>query len=166
MKSALNPISYLNRNYAGNAAQPASVELLLTAGNGRKVFHDPHTCFLGNGYYMHDVRVETIQTPRGPLTVQVSEAENAQDHTTTLLMFCYVVDGTQYQTTQQVNTALVWQLLFGDSGRPSYFLRFRQMTPGTDKLRQDELRSFIRAVWTEIAPKVVGADKLQQTVRR
>ena len=84
VKSALNPISYINRYYSGHSGGPALVEMLLTAGNGRKVFHDPHTCFLGSGYDMRDVRVETIQSPMGPLTVQVAEAESVQDHTKTL----------------------------------------------------------------------------------
>lgn len=166
VKEALNPISYINRLYVGGQGTSGHVEFLLTSGNGRKVFHDPHTCFLGSGYYMHDVGVETIQTAVGPLKVQVSEAERNEDHTRTLLMFCYLVDGNQYQTTQQVNTALIWQLLFGDSGRPSYFLRFRQMNLGTDETRREELRTFIKAIWSEIGSKAVGSDKLRQVASR
>lgn len=166
VQEALKPLAYINRIYDGANSGSGQVELLLTAGNGRKVFHDPHTCFLGTGYYMHDMRTETIDTPAGPLKVQVSEAESSADHSRTLLMFCYLVDGNQYQTTQQVNTALVWQLLFGDSGRPSYFLRFRQMTPGTEPVKQEQLKSFIRSVWASIANKAAGTTKTNQLASR
>jgi exosortase len=162
VQEALKPRAYINRIYDGANSGSGQVELLLTAGDGRKSFHDPHTCFLGNGYDMRDVRVETIDTPAGPLKVQVAEAESSTDHSRTLLMFCYIVDGKQYQTTQQMNTALVFQLLFGDSGRPSYFLRFRETAPGTEPAKQEELKSFIRSVWASIATKVVGADKVRQ----
>jgi exosortase len=166
VEEALHPSSYINRIYTGSAAEPGPVELLLTAGNGRKVFHDPHTCFPSGGYDMHDVRVETIDTPAGPVKMQVSELENKIDHSRSLMMFCYLVDGAQYQSTQRMNTALMWQLLFGDSGRPSYFLRFRHMTPGTDSKHQNELKSVIRAVWSAIAPKAAGASNANRVVAK
>lgn len=152
----IHPLAYVNRNYTIGGPNPGEAELLLTAGNGRKVFHDPHGCFLGSGYFMHDTGVEVVDTPRGPLKLQVAEAENVLTRERTLMMFCYVMDGRQLQTTRAVNTALIWQMLFGDSGRPSYFLRFMQKTDGVDEQKREQLRSFIRAVWTQIEPAVAG----------
>lgn len=166
LQEYLKPKAWVDRDYIAAAPRTGFVNLLISAGDGRRVFHDPHTCLLGAGFFLHDVRKETIDTPAGPVTVQVAEAVNANDRTRSLLMFLYVVDGRQIQTTQGVNTAIMWQTLFGGTGRPSYFLRFRQLANGTGEERQEELRSFIRAVWASVAPKVVGTSARTRTVQR
>jgi len=166
LQEYLKPKAWIDRDYVAAKPRTGFVNLLISAGDGRRVFHDPHTCFLGSGYFLHDVRKETLETPAGPVTVQVAEAENARDHTKSLLMFLYVVDGRQIQTTQGVNTAIIWQTLLGGTGRPSYFLRFRQLAPGTGEERLEELRSFIRSVWAAVYPKVVGGATEKQTARR
>lgn len=153
VKSQTNPDAWLDRFYVGPPPAMARINLLISAGSGRKVFHDPHTCFLGNGFFLRDLRVETVQTPAGPVTAQLAEVEDAK-HNKSLMMFLYVVDGQQIQTTQGVNIALMWQTIFGDSGRPSYFLRFRHMLDGTGPDRLEELHGFVREVWGAIGPKV------------
>ncbi len=153
VKSAINPAAWLDRDYV-KLGVGSRVNLLLSAGNGRKVFHDPHTCFLGTGYYMHDVDIETIQTDAGPVTVQVTEAEDP-NHNRSYVMFLYVVGGQQKQTTQQINTSLIWQTLAGDGGRPSYFIRFRHQEIGVTPQRKEELKDFIRAIWKQIGVPVM-----------
>lgn len=160
VKEVTNPKAWLDRNYTPTA-RTTSINLLISAGNGRRVFHDPHTCFLGSGFFLHDVGTETIQTPKGPVTVQLSEVEDP-NHERSLMMFLYVVGGRQLQTTQAVNWALIGQTLLGDGGKPSYFIRFRQLANGTGPDRHEELRSFVRAVWTDVGPQVTDAP-LQRT---
>ncbi|MEP6757358.1 MAG: exosortase [Chthonomonadales bacterium] len=164
VKSATNPLEWLDRDYV-LTGKAAMVNLLLSAGNGRKVFHDPHTCFLGTGYFMHDVDIETISTPIGPVTVQVTEAEDP-NHNRAYVMFLYVVGGKQLQTTQAVNTALIWQTLLGDGGRPSYFIRFRHRQFGVTPERKKEMMEFIKSIWTEIGPKINAAPTEIKTASR
>jgi exosortase len=167
IKEIINPQTWIDRDYFAKLPKTGSVNLLISAGNGRRVFHDPHTCFLGSGWILRDTDVEEIQTPAGPVKVQVAEAESLQEKSKSLLMFLYVVDGKQMQTTQAVNTALIGQIFFGESGRPAYFLRFRQMLPGTDEQRRKELRELVSTVWTQVAGKVVGTKTpATQTVQR
>jgi exosortase len=155
VKEVTNPKAWLDRNYS-SPGRPTMINLLISAGNGRRVFHDPHTCFLGSGYFLHDVGTEKIDTPRGPVTVQLSEVEDP-NHGRSLMMFLYVVGGKQLQTTQAVNWALIGQTLLGDGGKPSYFIRFRQLASGTGPDRHEELRSFVRAVWSDVGPQVSDA---------
>lgn len=154
IKDVLNPEGWIDRDYMG---KESSMNLLISAGSGRRVFHDPHTCFMGSGYFLKDTNVETIDTAVGPVQVQVAESEDTRKHTKTLLMFLYVVDGKQIHTTQGVNTAIMWQTLLGDSGRPSYFLRFWQQS-GTDEKHRTEMKQFIKAVWEKVAPRVTGVN--------
>ncbi len=157
VEGILNPETWTDREYVARAPHAAAVNLLVSGGSNRRIFHDPHECFMGVGYTLRDLGVEQIRTPVGPVRVMESVAETTGDHTQTLLMFVYLVDGQQIQTTARVHTSLMWHAIFGESGRPSYFLRFRQLTPGIDETRRQELRDFVRSVWTAVGPRVTAA---------
>jgi len=88
---------------------------------------------MGSGYQLHDRGIVRIDTPIGEVQAMESIAVNNQDGSKQVLMFLYIVEGKQIQTTAKMHTTMMWQTLFGESGRPSYFLRFRQMTNGDDE---------------------------------
>jgi hypothetical protein len=62
------------------------------------------------------------------------------------------------QRTAQIQESLIWQTLFGDSGQPSYFLRFSQRSPGADLEKRQELMRFIAALWDRISPVIEGKE--------
>ena len=71
-------------------------------------------------------------------------------------MFCYVVEGKLLQNKYQIRNAIMRQMVLGDAGRPSYFLRFLPQTQGLDDVRRKQLVHFIAGIWTEIGPILVG----------
>ncbi len=164
-RETLNPTAWIDRTYFATGPVSASMNLLISGGNSRRVFHDPHECFLGSGFLLHDVGVTTIQTPSGPIAVQETVAEVVKTHEKSLMMFVYVVEGEQTQSALRVHAKMMWGTLFGESRRPSYFLRFRQMGNGTEPAKREELMDFIKAVWTEAGPKISHPQMLQRTAR-
>jgi exosortase len=166
VQQELKPLIWIDRDYVETGAHSGLIHLLINGGKERGTFHDPHDCFPASGYDLRDTGAETIQTPAGPVMVQVSEATNKQDRQTTLLMYLFVMDGRQYQTTRSFKWALTLRSLLGDDEKPSYFIRFRQWNPGSGEDRKEELRRFIRAVWRCIGRKVMEGKAEEQTASR
>lgn len=156
VKETLQPETYLDRIYTATPPSIGTINLFITGGSTRHTFHDPHDCFTGSGYVFRDTQVIRVQTAAGPVDVQEAEAENPKDHTTSLLMFVFIVDGKTYRTMADVHAAILRQTFLGSSGRPFYFIRFRQLAAGTDNARRQEMLSFVRQLWSVIGPKVTA----------
>jgi hypothetical protein len=72
------------------------------------------------------------------------------------VVFGYVVDGRVVPRTEDIHLALVWQTIFGTSGKPSYFMRFTPRNPGTGRDRREQLLRFAGALWEQIGPILEG----------
>jgi len=166
VQDLLQPLTWINRTYLANFPKTGAFDLLISGGNNRHVFHDPHECFMGNGFLLHDRGVRRIETPAGPLVVQETVAERMRDKSRELMMFVYVVEGEQIQTPARLHARMMWQAVFGESGRPSYFVRFRQWNKGDNEERRRELIEFARAVWSEVGPLVTAKSAPLRTAAR
>ena len=154
IQEALSPTRIINRNY--DSPDGTHVELFMTAGNGRKVFHDPHTCFLGSSAQLRDIGVVDIPTQHGTLHVQESRFRYQGMPDEYEMMFFYVVETKIVQRTEQVRNSMITQMLLGDSGQPSYFVRITQRMPGTDEVQRQQLVKFITGLWNEVGPILQG----------
>lgn len=153
VQEVLNPSRVINRTY--KSAQ-GGVQLFITAGNGRKVFHDPHTCALGSNARVMDVRVLDIPTEHGTIRVQESRYKYIDMPDEFVLMFFYVVEDQVVQRTEQVRNRMIWQMLMGDSGKPSYFIRATQLMPGTEEVYRQQMIEFLTGLWNAIGPILTG----------
>jgi exosortase len=158
VKDALDPDIYVDRNYHAVPPKAGTLHLLITGGRSRRTFHDPHECFTGSGYTLHDVRIETIDTPAGPVQMQLSEATNPKDNKKELVMFTYVVDGELVPSMAKVHIANLRRTFFGSSGKPFYFFRVRNLAAGNDEGKLAEMRDFVRSVWPKIGPTMLAAE--------
>ncbi len=150
----LNPLRVVNRDYEGSDG--SRIQLFMTAGTGRKVFHDPHNCALGSDAVILDQGTIPIATPGETIQVQESHFKQTGSPVKTEMMFCYVVQGKVLQSTRQIRNALIWQTFFGDGGQPSYFVRVCQEAPGTDEPQRRQMRNFIGGLWQNIGPVLHG----------
>ncbi len=158
VQEALNPARVINRTYTGSDG--AQIQLFITAGNGRKVFHDPHTCSLGSDAVLQDVGVASVPTPDGAIRLQESHYHyNSQPNNKYVMMFGYVVEDKVVQRTEQVRNSMIFQTLFGDSGKPSYFVRVMQFTPGEGEVQRRQVTRFIGGLWQNIGPLLLGKAK-------
>ncbi|HEV2473332.1 MAG TPA: exosortase/archaeosortase family protein [Chthonomonadales bacterium] len=148
VQDELRPSRVINRNYMGSDG--SRIQFFLTAGNGRKVFHDPHTCSLGSDATLTDRAIVSVPTALGTLRVQESAFRRAGDPNQYEVLFFYVVEGRIVQRTEQVRNQLILQMLLGDRGMPSYFFRVVQGIPGIDGARRGEATRFIAAMWNKI----------------
>lgn len=153
----LNPIRIINRDYIGSDG--SRIGLFITAGSGRKVFHDPHTCSLGSNATLQDVG--TIDVPTSHGTVRVLETHFKANGLPAEyeLMFCYVVESDVVQRTETVRNRIMSQMIFGDSGKPSYFFRVTHTDPGTDEAHKKQMTRFIAGMWDKIGPILTGKVK-------
>lgn len=149
VQEVLKPSRIINRMYNSERGR---VQLFMTAGNGRKVFHDPHTCALGANARVVDFQIVDIPTKYGTLRVQESHYKYTETPDEYIMMFCYVVEGTVVQSTEQVRNKMIWQMLLGDSGKPSYFLRVTQRYSGTNSTLRKQMTQFITGLWNDIGP--------------
>jgi exosortase len=156
VRETLQPDTTLERIYSSNKFPGSQIDFFFTGGNSRHTFHDPHDCFVGSGFMMHDLPVDYIQTSAGTIPVQVSIAEDPVTKSTHLLMFVYIVDGQPKQTMSSVHYITAIHALIGTETRPFYFFRFMQGVRGTGDVRREELTSFIQKVWPNIAPHVIA----------
>jgi exosortase len=154
IQEQLNPTRVINRDYTGTDG--GLIQFFVTAGNARWTFHDPHNCSLGSAATLQDIGVTEIPTARGPLRVLEAHFVTANNKEPTLMMFCYVVPGGILQRTEQVHKQLVLQTFLGDEGKPSYFLRFMQRTPGVTEEKRQQLIRFIAAMWEQVGPVMQG----------
>lgn len=150
----LRPLRLVNRDYVGTDG--SRIGFFLTAGNGRNVFHDPHTCSLGSDATLTDAGPASISTPSGTVRLMESRFKMAGSPDSYEMMFFYVVQGSVIQRTSQVRTRLLLQTLLGDSGMPSYFFRVVQNSPGSDAAHRQQLMRFIRAMWGATGPILRG----------
>lgn len=151
---ALSPTRVINRIYQGTDG--SYTQLFITSGSGRKTFHDPHSCMLGSNAALTDVGTPDIPTPRGPVKVQESTYQMQGAPELNRMMFCYVVEGKILQDKYQIRNAIMRQMVLGDAGQPSYFLRFLPQTQGIDDLKRQQLTHFMAGIWNEIGPILVG----------
>jgi exosortase len=154
VQEVLKPLRAINRNY--NSADGAFLHLFITAGNGRRVFHDPQTCIQGSNGQLVGQVVTDIPTQHGTLRVQEARVKQMGRTEDTLMFFFYVVESKIVQRTDQVRNAMIWQTLLGDSGKPSYFVRVTQNMPGTDEQKRQQAIRFITGLWNEIGPILMG----------
>ena len=154
IQEALSPLRVINRTYSGSDS--SQLQLFVTAGNGRKVFHDPHTCFLGSSAQLKDVNVIDVPTKYGVIQVQESRFSYMGIPGEYELMFFYVVENRVVQRTEQVRNSMITQLFLGDSGQPSYFVRITQAAPGTDETQRQQMIRFIAGLWNEDGPIFTG----------
>ena len=158
VQEALNPSRVINRTYMGNDG--AQIQLFITAGNGRKVFHDPHTCSLGSDAVLQDVGVAEVPTETGKIGLQESHYYyNSQPTNKFIMMFGYVVDDRVVQRTEQVRNSMILQTILGDSGKPSYFVRVMQLTPGESPAQREQVTKFVGGLWSHIGPVLLGKAK-------
>ena len=154
IQETLSPTRVINRVYKGSDG--SEIELFITAGNGRKVFHDPNTCMLGTGSILTEVREIPIQSTAGPVKVLETTFTRADVAEETEMLICYVVDGELVPRTADVRNRIIKQTLFGDAGRPSYCFRATQKSPGTDRERRAQIISFVGGLWGQIGPVLMG----------
>ena len=154
IQQALSPMRVINRDYTGSDS--SALQLFVTAGNGRKVFHDPHTCFLGSAAQLRDVAVVDVPTKYGTIRVQESRFNYMGIPGEYELMFFYVVENKVVQQTDQVRNSMITQMFLGDSGQPSYFVRITQKAPGTDEPQRQQMIHFISGLWNEVGPILSG----------
>lgn len=155
VQEALNPARVINRFYTGSDG--SQIQLFITAGNGRKVFHDPHTCSLGSDAVLQDVGTADVPTSDGKITLQESHYHyNSSPNNKFVMMFGYVVDDKVVQRTEQVRNSMILQTFFGDSGKPSYFVRVMQMTPGENQKQREQVTNFVSGLWQNIGPVLLG----------
>jgi exosortase len=133
VQETLNPSRVISRVYRGSDG--STIELFITAGNGRKVFHDPHTCMLGGDAVLNDIGEIDIPSAAGPVRVLETRFRTASQPDETEMLICYVVDGKMVPRTEDVRNHIILQTLFGDGGKPSYWMRVTQRTAGTDRDR-------------------------------
>ncbi len=154
IQDQLKPTRLINRDYTGSDG--SLLNLFMTAGNARWTFHDPHNCSLGSDAVLNDVGILTIPTAKGPVTVLESRFQKNGSKDMYEMMYFYVVDGSQLQTTQAMHKSLLFQTILGTSNHPSYFLRFDQRVPGTDEEKRQQLMHFIAATWEAISPVILN----------
>ena len=150
----LTPLRVINRDYAGSDG--SQIQFFMTAGNGRKVFHDPHNCALGSDARIQDLDPLPLVTPHETIQVQEAHWKRTGVAEEREMMFCYVVQGKVLQSTKQIRNALIWQTFFGDGGQPSYFVRVFQNTPGVEPAKRQQLENFISGLWQNIGPVLHG----------
>jgi exosortase len=151
---ALSPTRVVMRLYQGSDG--SVTQFFMTSGSGRKTFHDPHSCMLGSNAELTDVGTPDITTPIGRVRVQESTYVMKGQSENNRMMFCYVVEGNLLQNKYQIRNAIMRQMILGDAGRPSYFLRFLPQTQGLDDIKRNQLTHFIAGIWTQIGPILVG----------
>ncbi len=154
IQEVLNPTRVINRDY--NGSDGGMIQVFITAGNGRKVFHDPHTCSLGSDAILQDIGVIPIATSKGVVSVQESHYKRTGSNDEYEVMFCYVVEGKVVQSTTGVRNSMIMQTLLGDSGKPSYFFRITQRVAGTSEARRQQMTQFIQGMWEQVGPVLKG----------
>ena len=155
---ALSPTRVVMRMYQGS--DKSFTQFFMTSGSGRKTFHDPHSCMLGSDAVLSDVGTPEIPSPFEPIKVQESTYQLQGQPEKNSMMFCYVVEGKLLQNKYQIRNAIMRQMVFGDAGRPSYFLRFLPQTRALDAegevIKRKQLTHFIAGIWNQIGPILVG----------
>lgn len=158
VEEELQPLRIINRLYIVKNGKGERVQLLITAGNGRKVFHDPHTCSLGVNAMLRDIQVLDIPTKYGTLKVLESQYHEVKKDTSYKVMMFYVMEGNIMQRTEQVRNRLFWQMLVGDNGKPSYFVRILNDLSGDDEHHRENMKRFIAGLWNEIGGVLMGKE--------
>lgn len=161
----LNPTQVINREYEGSDG--SRIEVLITAGNGRRVFHDPHTCSLGSDAVLEDIGLlhipySTTRGASGVVPILETHWKSAADPIPSEMLICYVVDGKIVPYTEDVRWHIMLQTLLGDAGLPSYFIRVRNMQRGTEEQKRQQVSDFVSVLWGEISPILLGKEKGMQ----
>jgi exosortase len=154
VQETLNPNRVISRVYHGSDA--STIELFITAGNGRKVFHDPHTCMLGSDAVLTDIGQLDVPSSAGTVRVLETRFKTALSPDQTEMLICYIVDGQMVPRTEDVRNRIIFQTLFGDGGKPSYWMRVTQRSPGTDDEKRMQLIHFVSGMWSRIGPILEG----------
>jgi exosortase len=150
----LNPSRVISRVYRGSDG--SSIELFMTSGSGRHVFHDPHTCMLGSDALLTDVGEIDIPSPNGTVRVLETRFKTGLRPEETEMLVCYLVDGKMVPRTEDVRNRIILQTFFGDGGKPSYWLRVTQRSAGTDEEKRQQAINFVSGLWTQIGPILEG----------
>ena len=163
VNEVLSPMRVIDRTYGGSDG--SRINLFITAGNGRKTFHDPHSCSLGSDAVLEDVGSLTIPVLPGtrPDLPQVTLSEHQFHHNNDMdrfeFMMFYVVEGKVVLDPAQARSAIMRQMFYGDAGKPSYFVRITQESPGTDEEHRQQLVRFTAAIWKHAGPVLSGLEK-------
>jgi len=165
VNEVLSPMRVINRDYGGSDG--SRINLFITAGNGRKTFHDPHSCSLGSDAVLEDVGPLTIPLAPGsdPRLAQVTLNEHQFHHNNDSdrfeFMMFYIVEGKVVLTPADARRAILRQMFKGDAGIPSYFVRITQESAGTDEEHRQQLIRFTSALWKQAGPVLSGLVKAQ-----
>lgn len=163
VNEVLSPLRVISRDYGGSDG--SRINLFITAGNGRKTFHDPHSCSLGSDAVLEDIGPLTIPLLPGsmPGLPQVTLSEHQFHHNSDAdrfeFMMFYVVEGKVVQTPAETRRAIMRQMFYGDAGKPSYFVRITQESAGTDEDHRQQLIRFTAALWKHAGPVLSGLEK-------
>jgi len=150
----LSPSRVISRVYQGSDG--SSIELFMTSGNGRHVFHDPHTCMLGSDALLTDIGEIDIPSRVGSVRVLETRFKTALQPEETEMLVCYLVDGKMVPRTEDVRNHIIVQTFFGDGGKPSYWLRVTQKSAGTDQEKREQAINFVSGLWEQIGPILEG----------
>lgn len=162
VNEVLSPMRVINRDYGGSDG--SHINLFITAGNGRKTFHDPHSCSLGSDAVLEDIGPLTLPVLPGsaPGLPQVTLSEHQfhrnNDNDRYEFMMFYVVEGKVVLTPAEARHAIMRQMFYGDAGKPSYFVRITQESPGTDADHRQQLIRFAAAMWKHAGPVLSGLE--------
>jgi exosortase len=166
VNEVLSPMRVISRDYGGSDG--SHINLFITAGNGRKTFHDPHSCSLGSDAVLEDIGSLTIPVAAGTRPdlrqVTLSEHQFHRNNDTERFEFFmfYVVEGKVVLNPTDARKAIMRQMFYGDAGKPSYFVRITQDSPGTDEEHRQQLIRFASAIWKQSGPVLSGLEKALQ----
>ncbi|HLK56693.1 MAG TPA: exosortase/archaeosortase family protein [Chthonomonadaceae bacterium] len=157
-QDALSPSRVINRDYAGSDG--SILHLFITAGNGRKTFHDPHACSMGADARLTDQELVDIPSSQGTLRVLETYYQKADQPYEYIMMYCYVIENKQVvHSKEDMRNAIIRQMVFGDAGKPSYFIRIMHLSAGVDHNKREQTQRFISALWEQIEPVIMGRVK-------
>ena len=154
IQETLNPSRIVNRVYEGSDG--SRLGLFITAGNGRRVFHDPHTCMMGSDSILDDIQMLNLKTENDVLPIMETRVRRTQEKEQAEMFICYAVQGEIVPRTEDVRNRMILQTLLGDGGMPSYFFRVTQMSLGTDEAKRAQITNFVEGMWNQIGPILRG----------
>jgi exosortase len=163
VNEVLSPLRVISRDYGGSDG--SHINLFITAGNGRKTFHDPHSCSLGSDAVLEDIGPLTVPVLPGTrpdlsqVTLNESQFHRNNDIDRFEFMMFYVVEGKVVLTPADARKAIMRQMFYGDAGKPSYFVRITQESAGTDEEHRQQLVHFTAALWKNAGPVLSGLEK-------
>ena len=115
---------------------------------------------MGSDAKLTDKALVEIPTTHGSLSVLESYYQKADQPYEYIMMYCYVIENKQIvHTKEDMRNAIIRQMLMGDAGKPSYFIRVMYLSAGVDHAKREQIKHFIAALWEQIEPVMMGKEK-------